>query len=140
MAARQVIMFQIFSMEMRLGSKLLWEIVSGEEPFPTYLKRTESVDPVLGTPVKNLSIDFLGGSSSRSSIDEDISELNMRLIQVAREWKNRHDRANYFIKESLSLTEYGLAKAKSMDMYRNDVAKAWKELLKTFCIGNLMFK
>ena len=27
-----------------------------------------------------------------------------------------------------------------MDMYRNDVAKAWKEWLKTFCIGHLMFK
>ena len=49
------------------------------------------MDPVFGTPVKNLSIDFVGGSASRLSIDENISEPYIRLTLIAREFKNRHD-------------------------------------------------
>ena len=66
--------------------------------------RGRTVDRIVRTPVNNVSIDFHGGRIS-TSLDEEISEPNIRLIQVACERNNRRDRGYYIIKESLPLID-----------------------------------
>jgi hypothetical protein len=134
-------------MEMRLGSKLLWDIVSGQEK-PDYLrlKRSTTTDPSTGTPTKNLSVDFeeisRETSNALSSADFSPEGINRAgfLVMQAKEWKNRHDKAFYYIKECLSLTEYGMAKATELDFHRDNVAEAWRVLVSSFISGNMMMK
>ena len=38
------------------------------------------------------------------------------------------------------LMDYGMAKAIEMDVYRNDVSEAWKQIVKSFSIGNAKWR
>jgi len=131
--------------EMRLGRQQLWEIVSGEEKPPIFLKSNHTANLGHGTPTVNLAIDF--EEIERESKNEENERTPgggqhalFKLTMEAKEWKARHDKAYYFIKESLSATEYGLPKAKAMVMFRDNMAAAWQEITKSFNIGNLMLK
>ena len=45
-------------LEVKLGSKLLLDIVNGAEVCPEFIKDTTFKYPINGTPVKNLASDF----------------------------------------------------------------------------------
>ena len=123
--------------EVKLGFRLLLDIVNGAETRPEFLTDSVFEDPINGTPMKNLSVDFEAIQQS-SSIRPDKSRKQFAnsLADRAQSWKDRHDRAFFFIKESLMATDYGIAKAIELDNFRDDVSLAWKHLVKSFSIGN----
>jgi len=124
-------------MEVKLGARLLLDLVNGIESRPDFLKEAVFEDPVNGTPVKNLAIDFEAIQSSTPMRTEKGRQqfINSRTDR-AQLWKDRHDRAFFFIKESLMMTDYGIAKAIEMDNFRDNVSEAWKQLVGSFSIGN----
>ena len=94
-------------------------------------------DPINGTPVKNLAIDFEAiHFTSTGRTEKARQQFVNSEADRAQIWKDRHDKAFYFIKESLMMSEYGIAKAIEMDPFRHDVSQAWKALIKSFSIGN----
>ena len=114
-------------MEMRLGRQQLWEIVSGEEPQPKVVTTNTRANVTSGTPTRSLAINFdeiFRASISGQTDPEPTPDIciSTKLTLEAKDWKSRHDRAYYFIKESLSMTEYGLPKCKQMSAYRDDVS------------------
>ena len=79
---------------------------------PEFLKDSVFEDPINGTPVKNLTIDF---EVIQTSLENRAEKVRRRFVNSntdrAQLWKDRHHRAFFFIKESLMSTEYGIAKA-----------------------------
>ena len=127
--------------QIRLGREQLWEIVSGEETPPNSLISNHTYNTSTGTPTVNLAIDFdriqrefMNKQNQRSPFA--CQNLQFKFTMEARDWKGRHDRANYFIIESLTSTEYGLPKAKQMEVFRDNMAQAWKAITTSFNIGN----
>jgi len=86
-------------LEVKLGSKLLLDIVNGAELRPEFLKDTTFKDPINGTPVKNLAIDFEAIHYTSTGRTEKAREqfINEQADR-AQSWKDQHDRAFYFIK------------------------------------------
>ena len=113
--------------DVKLGCRLLLDIVNGVETRPEFLKDCTYEDPINGTPVKNLAIDFeaIHNTSSRRS-DKARQNFINREADRAQIWKDRHDKAFFFIKECLMMTDYGIAKAIELDNFRDDVSEGWK--------------
>jgi hypothetical protein len=89
-------------MEVKLGSKLLLDIVTGAETRPEFLKDAYFEDPVNGTPVKNLAIDFEAIHYTSTGQSEKARQqfINAQADR-AQLWKDKHDRA-FFLYQGIS--------------------------------------